>query len=124
VHRGTPRALVSARRAQARSRADTWDSLFGPQGFALASAPVVGDSCQLAWDDGRLEARVVAIEAPHIFAAELPELGRAMLFVEMEAGPEPWHCGLWLSTYGLPPERVSALRGSLERLADRTLVQG
>jgi hypothetical protein len=115
---------VSARRPAARSRAEAWASLFGPQGFALASPPAVGESCQLGWDDGRVTARIVAVEAPHTFAAELPELGRAMLFVEMEGGPDPWHCGLWLSTYGLPAERVAALRAALERLADRTLGQG
>jgi hypothetical protein len=63
----------------------------------------------------------VATEAPYTFAAELPELGRALLFVEMEGGPEPWHCGIWLSTYGLPAARVTALQESLARLADRTL---
>jgi uncharacterized protein YndB with AHSA1/START domain len=121
VHRGTPRALVSARRPQSRGKAEAWALLFGPEGLGLPAVPAAGQECALRWDGGTLAARVVAVEAPHIFAAELPELGRALLFVEMEGGPDPWHCGLWLSTYGLPPARVSALRATLDALADRTL---
>jgi len=123
VHRGTPRAMVWVRRPQTRSRAQAWERLFGPDGFALASAPAAGEACTLRWNDAMLPARVLAVESPHTFAAVLPGLAQALLFVELESSPGSWHCGVWLSTYGLPEDRVGALQSGLDRLADHALAE-
>ena len=37
-----------------------------------------------------------------------------ILIIEMEAGGETWHCGVWLSTYGLPEPEVEAVREQLD----------
>lgn len=121
VHRGTERALVWARRQQQRSREEAWARLFGPGGFDLAAAPAAGEACVLRWSDASLPTRVLAAESPHSFAALLPDLAQALLFVEMESSPGIWHCGVWLSTYGLSGDRVKALQAGLDRLADRVL---
>jgi hypothetical protein len=46
-------------------------------------------------------------------------LDDSLLLVEMEPGRDRLHCGIWLSTYGLPPERVAALQRGLTAMADR-----
>ncbi|HET6980950.1 MAG TPA: hypothetical protein VFI53_02360, partial [Myxococcaceae bacterium] len=50
---------------------------------------------------------------------KLPDLGGALLLVEMEPGLSgPVNTGLWLSTWGLDAGRVDALRTGLRSMAD------
>ena len=55
------------------------------------------------------------VKAARAFAGVLPELGHAPLFVEFEGTTGDWKCGVWLSTYGLPEDRVAVLQEGLER---------
>lgn len=61
------------------------------------------------------------IQAPHFFWGTLGSLEDAMVLVEMEPGRDQLHCGIWLSTCGLPAERVEALQRGLTAMADRAL---
>jgi hypothetical protein len=50
-------------------------------------------------------------------------LNDAILFIEMEPGGEVEHCGVWLSTYGLPDDRVKAIEASLTSKLDEILAR-
>jgi hypothetical protein len=53
----------------------------------------------------------------------LPSLNEALMFVEMEPGKSKFHTGLWLSTYGVPQDRVETLRIGLRESADRIFAE-
>lgn len=115
-HRGKPRHMVSQRVKREGSQAETWQRLMGEHGLGLSTARGGGAPCTLRLGEASYEARVVIEREPWTFAATVPELDDALLFVEMEFGGPSWHCGIWLSTYGLAPERVAALETQVSRL--------
>jgi uncharacterized protein YndB with AHSA1/START domain len=122
-HRGQERAMVSARRLVSTGRADAWQHLFSPAG--LAAKPSLaqwkpGQPFEVQWGLERLAGKLDFVRTNSGFWGTMPDLADATLLVEMEPGPKDFHCGIWLSTYGLPAERVKALQAGLTQTADRT----
>src|SRR5215208_3254579 len=123
-HPGTPRDMVRDRRQPRRPRAEVWRTLLGAGGAYSPGdgAPSVGErfAFRLGAGEPPLEgtAAIVRPSSGH-FAGVVEGLDDALLFVELEGGAEEsWHCGLWLSTYGLPPERVRRLQEALTARMD------
>jgi hypothetical protein len=63
------------------------------------------------------------VRAPYNFACTIESLNDAILFIEMEPGSEVEHCGVWLSTYGLPGDRVKAIEANLTSKLDEILAR-
>ena len=124
-HAGTPRELVWLRRRGGAPREEVWRRLLGPEGFGVAGGDVAVPAAGEPWSlrlDGAAERGTVHMAAPAAaFAGSVDTLGDATFFVEFEGGGEGWHCGIYLSTWGLQPERVAALRRAVEEAADRVL---
>jgi uncharacterized protein YndB with AHSA1/START domain len=124
-HRGTRRTMISTRLPSTIPRAALWDRLMGPDGFALGvrdhAALREGDHVrlQLGADPQRLE--IVHYAAPTHLWGTLPGLSDALLMIEMEPGVTEYHCGIWLSTYGLNGERLQSLRDAMATLTDRVV---
>lgn len=123
-HRDTPRDLVWVRRPTTRTVEEVWGALLGAEGLGVMEKGLEPEeeTYRLSLPDvGRLEGRTVFVRAPRNFAGTIPELGDALLFIEMEMGGERWHCGVWLSTWGLTGERVAELRRALAGAVGRML---
>lgn len=128
-HPGTPRGLAWVRRPTERSRDEVWRRLFADGGLLAISAgaaegtprPGEGEPFTLRLGGGQRGRVRMATPGAH-FAGTVESLDDGLLFVEFEGGGETWHCGLWLSTYGLPRERVEALQRDLEETAGSLLV--
>jgi hypothetical protein len=122
-HRGTPRVMVSERRASPVSREELWNRLTGPGGFAIshgpADTPATGETRSATLAGQKAFAHVEHATWPSHLWLRFPELGDAILFVEAESGGESFQCGVWLSTYGLPDSRIGELRDGLRSIADR-----
>ena len=120
-HYGTARTMVSDRRPAGMSYEETWMQLLGPKGLAI-EPPVdqlsEGDAFRARLGDQSLEGSGIMSERPYRFAATLPSLNDALLFVQMEVGGESWKCGVWLSAYGLEPARTESLQAALTKRAD------
>ena len=114
-HRGVPRTMVSARKRIPESRAQFWESLFtsGLLGVA-ADGTRSGEPCTVTL--GRTyDAIIQTADVPYRFAARIPALEDALLFIEFEGGAQKdFHAGFWLSTYGLPAETASELQRALD----------
>ena len=116
-HFGTPREMVWARGQPPEAAADPMAIALGPEGFAIAPGWLsleVGAACPVLLGGTRAEGIVEVLRRPRTVGIRIPALGESLLFVEREG---PRRLGLWLSTYGLPPERVGALRREMERRA-------
>ncbi|HXY29561.1 MAG TPA: SRPBCC domain-containing protein [Gemmatimonadaceae bacterium] len=122
-HAGTPRRIVSARRAARERREETWNRLFGPTGLGLDR-----ETSSDLWSGALVTIRIgdsspmLAIRhaSPPTHAwGVIRDLNDALLYVELEPGKERYHCGIWLSTYGLDDQRVNALQRGVDSLADR-----
>jgi uncharacterized protein YndB with AHSA1/START domain len=126
-HRGTPRTMLAARRPATIPRSELWDRLWGVDGFALSDADrrtlTAGRRAALRLRDGAQPTDVADIEVVHCgpthFWGVLPGLRDALLVIEMEPGREGYHCGIWLSTYGVSKTDTRALDEALSALADR-----
>jgi uncharacterized protein YndB with AHSA1/START domain len=122
-HRGVPRRMVSARRPTEMSRAAAWERLMGPEGFAIGDAERArmrsGGRATVRVADEPSPLEIVHCAPPTHLWGRLPALADGLLFVEMECGPERYHCGLWLSTYGLADDHTASLDRGLSALADR-----
>ena len=118
-HAGTPREMVHARPQLPGPRGGAWKRLFGGAAGLLKDelaglAP--GGSVTLALGpDMEFEGRVEALVDAHGngIAISIPDLNNAFMIIELEPGEADTHCGLWLSTYGLPKDRVAALQTAL-----------
>jgi uncharacterized protein YndB with AHSA1/START domain len=120
-HRGVKRDMVSIRRPT-QSGAAAWKRLWSPEGLSPTPSEnqlKAGQSFEVQLGKERLAGTVAVVEQPHIFWATLAALESATLLVEMEPGRESTHCGIWLSTYGLPAKRVEALQEGLTATANR-----
>ncbi len=115
-HRGVPRKLVWERRRLAAPRERVWDALTGPGGLVRS-----GDRILLPLDGEEIAGQVFLDRRPTHLATLLPALDDALLFVELESGAGAWHCGSYLSTYGLPEGRLASLRRGFPSLLDRIL---
>jgi uncharacterized protein YndB with AHSA1/START domain len=123
-HRGTKRDMVSIRRLTRGGPSVPWGRVWSTDGLAPAPATAqltAGKPFEVRLGKERLAGTVGFIQAPHFFWGTLGSLEDAMLLVEMEPGRDQLHCGIWLSTYGLPAERVEALQRGLTAMADRAL---
>ena len=123
-HRGQERRMVSERRPARGGPAVPWKRLWSAEGFR-PSPPVEklspGGPFELRLDGETLRGTVDFIRMPSHFWGTVDSLEGATLLVEMEPGRDRIHCGIWLSTYGLPAGRVEALQRALTSLADRAL---
>ncbi len=105
-HGGKPRGLAWKRAKTDLDRKAAWDRLLTT---GLVHAGNGGDAGAVTLE-AETPAQIVSSRPGYHFAATLPELDDALLFVEVEGK----HIGFWLSTYGLAAERVGALQGVLE----------
>lgn len=115
-HAGVPRALTWERRRLSASRDDVWRALNGGEGLELKDGKV-----RLPLGDEPHRGTVVMARPSRHLAAQFPSLDDAVLFVELESGKEDWHCGTYLSTYGLAPDRLTRLRTDFQDFLDRIL---
>lgn len=124
-HAGTPRDLVWLRRRAGAPHEEIWRRLLGPEGLGVAGAggvPAPGEPFSLSLGgDAPQRGTVHLTDQPWIFAGRVESLDHATLFVELEGGGDNWHCGLYLSTYGLPKTRVEELQRALDAVAGRVL---
>lgn len=121
-HRGEPRSMVSERRPARGGPTVPWKRLWSQDGFAPtppAALLAPGKPLTLRLGDEQLSGTVDFVNAPRGFWGRISSLADAMLLVEMEPGRDRLNCGIWLSTYGLPKERVAALQQKLTAMADR-----
>jgi uncharacterized protein YndB with AHSA1/START domain len=120
-HSGTPRVMVSERRKSPVTREILWTRLVGDVGLALApsGAEQIPSVAAITLDGERLPVVVELANPPGHLWLRFPSLNDALMLVEAEPGRDSFHCGLWLSTYGLPESRVSFLREGLRGLSDR-----
>lgn len=118
-HAGTPRQMVHERPLLPGIRGAAWKRLFGgPEGLVKEelSRLAHGGSATLALaPDMAFEGRVEALVDAHGngIAISIPGLNNAFMIIELEPGEADTHCGLWLSTYGLPKARIDALQAAL-----------
>jgi uncharacterized protein YndB with AHSA1/START domain len=121
-HSSTPRDMVWERRRTTKAREEIWQRLFGPDGFALdptAERTSRGKRYRLRLGELSSQGVVATVKPRAHFAGTAEEWNNALLFVEFETGTQQWHCGLWLSTYGLPSDKVTTLQRQLGEVADR-----
>jgi uncharacterized protein YndB with AHSA1/START domain len=81
----------------------------------------VRDDCLVLPLNERVGGTVVLQRAPTHLAAVLPGLDDALLFIELESGAEAYHCGTYLSTYGLAAARVGELDTAFREFLNRAL---
>lgn len=129
-HPGTPRRVAWARRVlpftiEQLSLAEAWDRVMGPKGLAREGRPQnakEGDrfSFQSATGD-ELSGTVHAFEPPINFVARVENWNDALLRVQFDVLPMRGvrDVSLWLSTYGVPAEKVDALRDRWRVMLDR-----
>lgn len=119
-HRGEPRLVLSTRRSSGLTREALGRRLFGPEGLVLEPPrPAPGSKAQLQLAGEPRSLHVEQVRLPTHLWGKLPEMGGALLLVEMEPGRTgPVHTGLYLSTWKLEPGTLDALRSGLRSLAD------
>ena len=123
-HRGVPRKLIRWRRPMTVAAAEVWRMLADPTGLGFA-----GVKAGSRWTHELLPGvppggEVWMVRPPFNYACTIEGLNDAVLFIEMEPGGETWHCGIWLSTYGLPANDAAALEKTVTDRIDRILAPG
>jgi uncharacterized protein YndB with AHSA1/START domain len=118
-HPGGRRTVLFVRRPSSESREALSGKLFGSGGFDVQPAPAPGRETTLALGGKRERFSVEFHQAPGHLWGRLPDLGEALLMVEMEPGQGTFHTGVWLSTWGLGAEREHTVQRALNALADR-----
>ena len=96
-HRGTPRVVAFTRRSTQLARPIVWDRLVG----------------RVKTDEVMRGAVIQNEQAPRAFTATVPDLNEALLFIELGSK----NLGVYLSTYGLPSDRVQALQRWVDELS-------
>lgn len=125
-HFDTERRMIWRRAGAALPRGELWRGILGALGLSLTAVEGIeraGQWVELNLGGAPVKAEVRFAEAPHIFAARIPELNQASLFIELEPGGEQPTCGVWLSTYGLPDDQVRDLDAGLDRVCTGLLKQ-
>jgi hypothetical protein len=100
-HRGTPRAMAWTRRPTESPRSTVWDGL---------TAALIPRDGQMQIDGVTQRAIIQESKPAHVLSATLPELNDALIFIEIEGKT----LGVYLSTYGLPVDRVHSLQRWVE----------
>ena len=82
--------------------------------YNRGTRPRSGEPCTVTL--GRpYDAIIQTADVPLRFAARIPALEDALLFIELEGGAQKdFHAGFWLSTYGLPADTASDLQRTLD----------
>jgi len=113
-HLGVPRVLVWERRLAGVTRDASWRLM-----LSLLGGHVPAPSAKVTIDvgTGPQQAVVEVLVESRALALRLPDLDDSMLFLEFESGAEQWHCGVWLSTFGVPDETVALLRPGIQSIA-------
>ncbi|HXW04121.1 MAG TPA: SRPBCC domain-containing protein [Vicinamibacterales bacterium] len=125
-HPGTRRAMLSARPSCRGTVADGSRAVFGAGGLDVRpgiDALGVGDRCSLLLGGERFEASVLVALPPRAVAFVLSDLNDALLFVEREGLQPNYRLGIWLSLYGVAPERVERMRQAVDSLASALAVR-
>ena len=115
-HPGVPRGLAWERRPATADRTAVRNALARSLGGSTDADLMPGDPVSLDVGE-RIRGKVVLAQPGHL-AAELPGLNDALFFVELEPGGPAYNIGAYLSTYGLPAQRVEALQAGLSRFLD------
>ena len=113
------RHMIWRRSATLVPRPQLWSGLLGALGLSLTAVEGVeraGQWIELNLGDSPVKAQVRFAEAPHVFAARIPELNEASLFIELEPGGDQPTCGVWLSTFGLDDDQVRELEAGMDRI--------
>lgn len=122
-HRGTPRRAAWVRVGIDMELAGAWDRLFGPDGLAADAAVAnarEGDAYALRPRGGDpLDGKVVYLGPPRDFAATVASFNDALLRVKIDEYGGQREANLWLSTYGVPLDRVAAFEEQGERILRR-----
>ena len=102
-HLGQQRTVVFERRPSTLTREALGARLFGSDGLALTPArPDTGSTASIPLDGEPRQFEVQHARLPTHLFGKFPELGGAVLLIEMEPGRSgPVQTGLWLSTWGL-----------------------
>lgn len=111
---GSVRVMVMERVALPEGAA--WPRVLKRVGLAAATLLSPGDVVEVVLGAMQREGVVEAVRAPRVIALRLPAENDALLLLEVEPGV-PAHCGIYLSVYDLPEDRVAALRESIAALA-------
>jgi uncharacterized protein YndB with AHSA1/START domain len=115
-HRDVRRTMVWARPKSVIPRAAFWQAMFDSGLITRGS----GDRATLRLGDQTHEMIVRTDEASKRFAARIPSLNDALLFIEFEGAKDTgFHAGFWLSTYGLAGDTTAALQDSLAEAVAR-----
>jgi hypothetical protein len=111
---------VFERRSSTLTREELAQRLYGPLGLALTPAsPDAGSTAEISLGGDRRRFEVQYARLPRNLFGKLPDLGGAILLVEMEPGRTgPVQTGLWLSTWDLDARGSDALRTGLRSMAD------
>jgi uncharacterized protein YndB with AHSA1/START domain len=120
-HRGEIRRLVFSRRSTTKAVAEVWNALLGKAGFGVANPSVGGRTRLRLGSVGPVDVRVQIIREPHNFAGVLESLNDGLIFVELEPGAPSWHCGVWISLYGIADEKANAVQAALDAAMDGVL---
>jgi hypothetical protein len=118
--------VVFERRASQLTREALGARLFGPEGLALTPPRAAsGSTAQLSLAGTRRRFEVQYARLPTSFFGMIPNLGGALLLVEMEPGRTgPVHTGLSLSTWELDSTELQSLRAGLRAMADAVFGPG
>jgi uncharacterized protein YndB with AHSA1/START domain len=119
-HRGTPRRAAWVRVGIDIDLVEAWSRLFGPKGLAAEgslSGVAEGSRYALRTAEGDdLVGTVVYLGPPRDFAATVAGFNDALLRVKVDEYGGQREAHLWLSTYGVPLERVAAFEERSEQL--------
>lgn len=114
-HRGTPRHVAWARRLIGVDRAEAWRRVMSPAGIlregSLDGLRMGGPFRFVTADGDALEGTVETVNGPKDFAGIVSNWNDAHLRVQFDDLPMRGYrdAALWLSTWGVPSEKVTAL---------------
>lgn len=115
-HPGRKRTMISARRRTTRPVAEVWRSLLRRAGVD-ASGIARGQPYSFELE-GAQSGHVEYVREPRNLAGTLSTLDDGLLFIEMEPGTPAWHCGVWISVYGMEESGTARLQAALDSLMD------
>lgn len=115
-HRGKIRRMISSRRRTERPVAEVWQSLLGRFGIDVSqSERRNGYTMRLGGDQ---HGHVEYVREPRNFAGTITSLDDGLLFIELETGAPSWHCGVWISVYGIEEQRALGLQAALDEVME------
>ncbi|MDX1572072.1 MAG: SRPBCC domain-containing protein [Xanthomonadales bacterium] len=117
-HYPQPRTAIWRRGPGQKPRAEAWKQL--TEALGLTAEPAPGVVMPINLDDVTV-GDVAICEAPYVLGIDLPELNHGSLLVEFEPGDGIVSCGIYLSVYGLAPDRTANLETWIERFSRNNL---